>query len=112
MISRNNAGHYSWGDNCDGWRLINDEERSIIHERMPRGTSEVRHLHHRSTQFFFILSGTMTIEVDGIEYILKEHEGIEVKPCITHQVFNKSDQDIEFLVISQPNTTNDRIVVG
>lgn len=111
MISRNNAEHYIWGDKCDAWRLIDGEERSIIHERMPIGTSEVRHFHKRSTQFFFMLSGTMTIEVGGMEYILKEHEGIEVKPCRAHQVFNKSDKDIEFLVISQPNTKNDRIIV-
>ncbi|WP_106766279.1 cupin domain-containing protein [Paenibacillus faecalis] len=111
MISRNNAEHYIWGDKCDGWRLIDEEERSIIHERMPIGTSEVRHFHKRSTQFFFMLSGTMTIEVEGMEYILKEHEGIEVKPYRAHQVFNKSDKDIEFLVISQPNTMNDRIIV-
>ncbi|QYR21936.1 cupin domain-containing protein [Paenibacillus sp. sptzw28] len=111
MISRNNAEHYIWGNNCDGWRLINEEDRSIIHERMPAATSEVRHLHNKSKQFFFILSGTMAIEVDGIEYILKEHEGIQVLPTVPHQVFNMSDKDIEFLVISQPNTKNDRIIV-
>ncbi|WP_306812675.1 hypothetical protein [Paenibacillus soyae] len=37
------------------------------------------------------------------------HEGIEVKPLLLHQVFNRSEQDLEFLVISQPNTKNDRV---
>ncbi len=109
MISKNNAEHYIWGNNCDGWRLINDEDRSIIHERMPAGTSEIRHFHHKSKQFFFVLSGTMTIEVNGSEYRLGKHEGIEVLPSVPHQVLNKSGKDIEFLVISQPNTRNDRI---
>lgn len=111
MISKHNAEHYIWGNNCDGWRLVDEEDRSIIHERMPAGTSEVRHFHHKSKQFFFNLSGIMTIEVDGVEYILRENEGMEVLPLVPHQVFNKSDKDIEFLVISQPNTRNDRIVV-
>jgi len=99
------------GDNCDGWRLINEEDRSVIHERMPSKTSEVRHFHNYSKQFFFVLSGTMTIEVNGIEYSLKEHEGIEVTPKDGHQVMNKTDNDIEFLVISQPNTRNDRVLI-
>ena len=77
--------HYIWGNNCDGWRLINEEDRSIIHERMPTGTREVRHLHYKARQFFFILSGEMTIEVDGKEYILMAHEGIEVLPTVPHQ---------------------------
>lgn len=78
---------------------------------MPAGTSEIRHYHNRSKQFFFILSGIMTIEVEGIEYSIKEHEGIEVLPTVPHQVFNKSEDEIEFLVISQPNTRNDKVIV-
>lgn len=103
--------HYFWGNNCDGWRLVDEEARSVIHERMPPGTSEVRHLHTRAAQFFFVLSGIMTIEVNGIEHQLKPHEGIEVLPEVPHQVCNKSNTDIEFLVISTPNTRNDRIIL-
>jgi len=86
-------------------------DRSIIHERMPPLTSEVRHFHNYSKQFFFILSGTMTIEVNGTEYSLKEHEGIEISPKVSHEVTNKTDKDLEFLVISQPNTRNDRVLI-
>lgn len=110
MISRNNAEHYIWGENCDGWRLIDEEDRSIIHECMPAGTSEIRHHHKKATQFFFILSGIMSIELNGIMYELKKYDGIEVKSLIPHQVFNTSDKDLEFLVVSQPNTRNDRII--
>ncbi|WP_433946867.1 cupin domain-containing protein [Paenibacillus sp. SN-8-1] len=111
MISKKNVQHYIWGDNCDGWRLIDEEDRCIIHERMPVGASEVRHFHSKAKQFFFILSGTMTIELDGTVYNLEEHEGIEVKPILPLQVYNKSYRDLEFLVISQPNTRNDRELV-
>ncbi len=111
MISKQNAEHYVWGNHCDGWRLIDEPERSIIHERMPPGTSEVRHIHHHAKQFFFVLAGTMTIELDGAEYHLNVHEGMNVPSNIPHQVFNKSDQDIEFLVISNPNSRNDRKVI-
>ncbi|MCR8633785.1 cupin domain-containing protein [Paenibacillus radicis (ex Xue et al. 2023)] len=109
MISKHNAEHYTWGDNCDGWRLVNNEEKSIIHEKMPPATSEVRHYHNKASQFFFILSGVMHIEINGTEFTIGQHEGIEVLPLQAHQVFNKTEQDIEFLVISQPNTKNDRV---
>lgn len=111
MISKDRAEHYYWGDGCDGWRLSNYEDQSIIHERMPPDTYEIRHYHNKAKQFFFILLGTMTIEVNGTEHQLKMHEGIEVLPGMPHQVFNRSDQAIEFLVISSPNTSKDRVVV-
>jgi hypothetical protein len=34
-ISKHNAEHYIWGDNCDGWRLVKIPDLSVIHERMP-----------------------------------------------------------------------------
>ncbi|MDQ0918453.1 mannose-6-phosphate isomerase-like protein (cupin superfamily) [Paenibacillus sp. V4I5] len=32
-------------------------DRTIIQERMPVGASEVKHVHQKAKQFFFILSG-------------------------------------------------------
>ncbi|WP_051039354.1 cupin domain-containing protein [Chlorogloeopsis fritschii PCC 9212] len=65
---------------------------------MPPGTSEIRHYHQRSRQFFFVLSGEATIEIAGKRQVLRQHEGVEVSPGIPHQIFNKSGQDLEFLV--------------
>ncbi|AIQ47549.1 cupin [Paenibacillus sp. FSL R7-0273] len=110
-ISKHNAEHYVWGEACDGWHLVQDEKLSIIHERMPADTAEVRHYHEKSRQFFFILSGTATLEVDGVEYTLYPQEGKEVPPLIAHQMLNKSDSDVEFLVTSQPPSKGDRIIV-
>lgn len=53
MISKHNAVHYVWGQQCDGWRLVDEEGQSIIHERMPPGTNEIRHYHERAKQLFF-----------------------------------------------------------
>lgn len=111
VMSKHNAEHYVWGQNCDGWRLVDREERSIIHERMHPGTYEERHYHEKSSQFFFVLSGQMTIEIEGTEYTVNPHEGIEVLPKKPHQVFNKSAGDLEFIVTSTPNTRNDRVHV-
>ena len=108
-ISKDTAEHYIWGEACDGWRLVNEADRSIIHERMPAGTCEARHYHEKAIQFFFVLSGTAVIEVDGEQVTLGRHEGVSVLPGIPHQMKNESGHDVEFLVISQPATAGDRI---
>jgi mannose-6-phosphate isomerase-like protein (cupin superfamily) len=107
--SKLNAEHYVWGQNCDGWHLVKRKEISIIHERMPSHTAEERHYHVHSRQFFFILSGTATLEVDGERILLEPFEGYEVPPQVPHQMFNETNMDIEFLVTSKPNSKGDRI---
>jgi mannose-6-phosphate isomerase-like protein (cupin superfamily) len=110
MISKDTAEHYMWGDGCDGWRLVDRAELSVIHERMPLGTAEVWHYHQVAQQFFFVLSGMATMEVGGEIHTLRAHQGIEIVPGLPHQMRNDSDADVEFLVISQPTTQRDRVV--
>ncbi|WP_332634980.1 cupin domain-containing protein [Halalkalibacter flavus] len=109
-ISKSNAEHYIWGDNCDSWYLVKNNDLSIIHERMPPNTNEVKHYHNQSRQFFFVLSGTATLEVDGAIIELNSQEGTEVPPLVPHQMFNKTNQDLEFIVTSQPNSKGDRVL--
>lgn len=110
-ISKDNAEHYIWGSICDGWHLVKTDELSIIHEKMPSKTSEVKHFHQKAKQFFFVLSGQATIEVNEEIILLNEHEGIEILPEIPHQMMNNSDCDIEFIVVSSPTSKGDRILV-
>lgn len=111
MISKDNAEHYIWGGACDGWHLVKTAGLSVILERMPAGTSEVRHSHTKAWQFFFVLSGKATLELAGKPEILRAYEGIEVLPGIPHRMFDESEQAVEFLVISQPASHGDRVVV-
>jgi mannose-6-phosphate isomerase-like protein (cupin superfamily) len=71
---------------------------------MPAGTSEVRHFHAKARQFFFVLSGKVTLEIGGSRDDLGQYEGAEVPPGVPHQIFNNSEAEVEFLVISQPST--------
>lgn len=66
-ISKQNAEHYIWGNNCDGWHLVKNKDLSVIHERMSANTFEVRHYHHHVQQLFFVLSGMAVLEVDETE---------------------------------------------
>lgn len=105
------AEHYTWGDNCDGWHLVRDPQLSVIEEQMPPGAAEVPHYHERGQQFFFVLSGEAVMDVDSRQLRLAAHEGIHVAPGVRHQIRNVSKDPVRFLVISQPPSHGDRVVV-
>ena len=108
-ISTATAPHYQWGEDCDGWHLVRTESLSVIEERMPPATSERRHLHERARQFFYVLAGELALEVEGEEHLLRANEGLEVAPKLAHQASNRGEQDLRFLVTSQPPSHGDRI---
>ena len=107
--SKSLAEHYVWGSSCDGWHLVRAAALSVIEERMPPGSREVRHRHAHARQFFYVLSGTLTIEVDGTTHRLGARVGIELPPGAAHQALNDGDADVEFLVVSAPPSHGDRI---
>ena len=111
--SRQTAEHYTWGgpqrSQCDGWHLVKTAELSIIEELMPPGAKEVRHSHVRARQFFFVLEGELTLELDHGEFVVQAHQGIEIPPGQAHQALNKSEHRVRFLVTSQPPSHGDRV---
>jgi mannose-6-phosphate isomerase-like protein (cupin superfamily) len=107
-ISKGTAEHYTWGTQCDGWHLLKTPELSVIQERMPPGTAEVRHFHHRAQQFFYILAGEAVMEIDRQSVTLTAGQGVWIPVGKPHQIKNESSDDIHFLVISQPPSHGDR----
>ncbi|SFN37320.1 cupin domain-containing protein [Dokdonella immobilis] len=106
------AEHYSWGSACDGWHLLKQADLSVIQERVPPGAGEVRHVHARARQFFFVLSGTATLEFDSGAVSFGAGQGVHVEPGVAHRFANHSPADVEFLVISTPPTSGDRTDLG
>jgi uncharacterized cupin superfamily protein len=102
------AQHYTWGDGCDGWHLVRAAGLSVIEERMNGGAYEVRHWHARAMQFFYVITGTLTIEVEGVRHLLPARSGIQLPQGTAHQAINETDGDVEFLVISMPPAQGDR----
>jgi len=103
------ARHYRWGGASDGWHLVDGEDLSVIQERVPPGDHEHRHRHSRARQFFYILAGEATLEIDGTPIVLAAGQGAEVPPGTPHQFFNRSAADVEMLVISSPRSHGDRV---
>ncbi len=110
-VSKENAEHYQWGEQCDGWHLVKSKNLSVIQERVPPGCSEVRHLHKESEQFFFVLSGCAILEVNGETFELKENHGFYVPNNTPHQLSNRSQTDLHFIVTSAPSSHGDRFEV-
>jgi mannose-6-phosphate isomerase-like protein (cupin superfamily) len=81
---------------------------TIIQERMPIGTAEVKHQHQTSRQFFYVLSGSAEMVHDGISTILNAGDGLEIPPGVVHQISNFGKTALEIIVTSQPPSHGDR----
>ena len=110
-VSTATARHYAWGPSCDGWHLLEGDDLSVIEERVPPGAFEVRHHHVRARQFFFVLAGEASLELDGVPHRLGVGEGLHVAPGVAHQLRNDGGSDLRFLVVSAPKSHGDRVEV-
>ena len=114
IITTKSAEHYKWGGpqstDCDGWHLVKTPELSVIEELMPPNTSEARHSHVHARQFFFVLEGELTLEVEHHDFVLHPGEGLEISPGQRHQAMNRSTKSVRMLVTSQPPSHGDRIM--
>lgn len=111
VVSIHNTEHYIWGNQCEGWWLKKDSIFSVIEETMPPNSSEEKHFHSVTAQFFYVLNGTLCIEIHNQKYQLQNNQGMTIAANVVHQVFNKSKEAVRFLVISCPNSPDDRINV-
>jgi mannose-6-phosphate isomerase-like protein (cupin superfamily) len=121
VVSRlNPLKHYLWGDNCDGWNLVDQPGLSVKMERMLPHTVEESHYHGLARQFFFILKGTAVFELSGEEGVgagpaaiervtVGAQQGLEIPPLFRHRIINETEEDLEFILCSQPSTAGDRI---
>ncbi|MFP7658260.1 cupin domain-containing protein [Chryseobacterium proteolyticum] len=109
--SKNNSDHYIWGEHCDSWVLKDTQELSVKQEKMPSGTSEKLHFHNRASQFFYILKGEASFEIEQEKFFIKAGESISIEPKAQHYIFNDTGEELEFLVISCPSTNNDRVEI-
>ena len=101
--------HYKWGSDCDGWNLVDEDALAVKQELMPAGTKEARHYHQKAQQFFYILKGKATFEIEDSIIEINQGEGLHIEAGKKHRISNESKEDLEFILCSQPSTNNDRI---
>lgn len=108
-VDPSSGEHYEWGLGAEGWRLLTLPILSVIQERVPPGVGETRHFHVHAHQFFYLLSGTATLEFDHGRVSFKAGQGVHVVNGVKHRFMNDSDLDVVVLVISSVPTTGDRV---
>ncbi len=112
VVSTATAEHYKWGGpaatDCDGWYLVRTAELNVIEELMPPGTAETRHYHRVARQFFYVLAGDLTLEVEHHDFVLHAGQGLEIAPGQEHKAMNRGKSDVRILVTSQPPSHGDR----
>ena len=111
ITSKENAEHHIWGNNCDSWVLLNFKNLSVKQEIMPPKTKEQLHFHKNAQQFFFILKGKAKFHKKGNIFEVSENSGVHILPNQIHLIENDTENDLEFLVISNPSTNNDKFAV-
>src|SRR5579863_9177486 len=84
-ISKASAEHYTWGQGCDGWYLVKNDQITVIQERMPPGTAETLHQHTKARQFFFVVAGKAAMEHGGVVTALTPGTGLEVPAGVPHR---------------------------
>ena len=111
VITTKNAEHYTWGESCDGWHFLKSDQLSVIREKVPVGVYEVRHRHMQAQQFFYVLAGTASIEVESECFEVSAGAGLHVPAGARHQLANKGKDVLHFIVVSQPPSHGDRTEV-
>lgn len=106
---KDNSDSYLWGVNCTAWHMVNNAHLSVIEESMPPHTQEKRHYHEFAQQFFRITKGRAIFELNGERFDLETGEGVHVPAMSRHSIINEQDEDLEFILISQPPAHGDRI---
>lgn len=101
--NRSVAPHYLWAEICEGWRLLDSEDLSVIEELMPSQTKETRHVHKRANQLFYMLAGTLTIVLDGQIQELTPSDALNVQPGQTHQARNDHQTEPARFLVSPHN---------
>jgi mannose-6-phosphate isomerase-like protein (cupin superfamily) len=109
VIDKSTAQYYTWGKDCTSWIFVNTPGLSVKQELMPAGAEEQSHYHEKAGQFFYILKGEAIFYGSNEELGFKERQGFFVHPGEKHSIKNPGPEILEFLVISQPPTDDDRI---
>jgi len=68
-------------------------------------------MHLKSEQFFFVLFGYATLELNGEAFELGENQGFRVTSSTLHLLSHLGQADLYFIVISTPYRHGDRVEI-
>lgn len=110
-VTLENADQFHWGNAGIGWLLSTSDEITVAERQLSPGVKEIYHYHRKAWQFFYVLSGDGTMRINDKEIAMSRNEGIEVDPLQKHQFINTGEIPLRYLVISKPNSYEDRVEI-
>lgn len=110
-VGRSTDNHRSWGGGFDAWELMSSGGLAVVAESMPPGTAETPHRHARANQFFYVLSGELTVAFGDRTVSAPAGLGIQVPAGTIHQARNDGTATVEFLAVAGPSNAGDRVDV-
>jgi mannose-6-phosphate isomerase-like protein (cupin superfamily) len=104
------ANRVEWAPEHFSWTLVDKDDLTVKLEEIPaKGKSDL-HFHQRAFQFFFILEGEAEMHLREKNYSLEKHEGVEIPLNIEHQIVNKGETKLFFMLISCPKVQPEDIL--
>jgi mannose-6-phosphate isomerase-like protein (cupin superfamily) len=76
--------------------------QSLAEATVPEGTATERHYHKKSEEFYFILEGTGTMEIDNESSDVKTGDAILIPTGAWHQITADADSTLKFLCCCAP----------
>ena len=81
------------------------EQQSLAEATVPAGTTTERHYHKLSEEFYFLLEGEGTMEVDGENREVRPGDAVLIPAGAWHQI--TATKDLRFLCCCAPPYSHD-----
>jgi mannose-6-phosphate isomerase-like protein (cupin superfamily) len=98
-VSATSAEPHFQEANCVGWRLLDQDLLGIVEKQMPAGATTSWCRHDRLRQFFYVLNGQLSIDVEQVVRVVDMGSGLEIPPLVTYRVRNSGGWPASFLTI-------------
>ena len=68
----------------------------------PAGRATPNHKHEHEDETIHMLDGELTVDIEGVLYVLTAGETLLLQRGTAHQLFNRSDRSARYLVVCVP----------
>ena len=87
---------------CDAMVVVDEPQLRVQLEQLPAGAMELLRFYARADQFFYVLSGEATVELEGRQEHLSKGQGLLMQPGTAYRICNNGDATLRYIVTSQP----------
>jgi len=82
-----------------GSAIFNSNWAFVDHYLLPPGTSIGRHMHNGVEEFYYVMNGSGTVQVDNETAPIKDGDAVPVRVKQVHSIENTSSGDLELMVV-------------